>query len=306
MKHKPISNSLRACAFVALATLGSTASAQSLVTGSELNATVQTLSRLLQESREGAQQLESRVARVEQKLGIEVITPDENGVMAGSHKYVDLGIRLSDGTPVYWATENMGTFNTTATRFGRWYAWGALDGYTGGHMFDWSNYPFMQEGKEDLQYITKYTVDDQENQAIWYDAQRHFIGDGLTELLPDDDVVRQKWGGSWRMPTLEEMQLLIDQCDWTWVSIGSSAYGYRVTNRSDSSKRILLVAGGYWGGDEHQMATGSESVGYYWTSTLSSETYMAWSLFFQKGERYMDVMDRASGLFILPVCTPCK
>lgn len=287
---------------MAFATLGSTASAsaQSLVTGSELNATMQTIQSLLQANREGAQQLEARVARIEQKLGIEYVAPDENGVVPGEHAYIDLGVVREDGAHVYWATCNVGA--VTQSQAGRKFAWGDIRQVNmTTFSFEWPTYCFMQDGKEDVAYITKYTVDDHSDGAIWYDSQENFIGDGLVELVPADDAARQLWGGSWRIPTLEEASLLISQCDWEWTTMNASP-GYKVYNKSDHQKFIFLPAAGWKSGTDENLR---DEAGWYWTSSLTeSDTPYAWFLNFDSNNKYPDAWDRSTGLSIRPVCSP--
>lgn len=42
------------------------------------------------------------------------------------------------------------------------------------------------------------------------------------------DVARNKWGAGWRIPTPEEFQELVDNCEWEWKSI-NNRYGYKIT-----------------------------------------------------------------------------
>ena len=86
-------------------------------------------------------------------------------------------------------------------------------------------------------------------------------------------------GGSWRMPTKEEIQELIDNCSWEWMDI-NGIYGYRVIGLNGNF--IFLPAGGC------RFANGSKPLGmgesgYYWSKshTLSS-SYFARSLCFHK------------------------
>jgi hypothetical protein len=48
-------------------------------------------------------------------------------------------------------------------------------------------------------------------------------------LDPEDDVAHVKWGGSWRMPTIEEIQELKDNCTWSW-SVMNGVYGQKITS----------------------------------------------------------------------------
>ena len=74
------------------------------------------------------------------------------------------------------------------------------------------------------------------------------IVDYKTVLDPEDDAAHVNWQGAWRMPTKEEQDALRSQCTWTWTtmtnSLGKSVNGYKVSNKTDSSKYIFLPAAG--------------------------------------------------------------
>lgn len=78
------------------------------------------------------------------------------------------------------------------------------------------------------------------------------------------DIAHVTWGGDWRMPTNEEIQELIDNCTWTWVSEDGKT-GFTVTAK-DGSASIFLPATGYRKGTEE---SGSNE-GHYWSGSLSS------------------------------------
>lgn len=108
------------------------------------------------------------------------------------------------------------------------------------------------------------------------------VGDGTAEL--DEDVIkeyyggkkaqknisgtsrdyaRKKWGGSWRMPTRDEWQELIDKCDWKW---SDTNHAYLVTNRSNPANYIIIPCTGYRVGSKKYLYTDYSCE--YWTSTL--------------------------------------
>ena len=105
-------------------------------------------------------------------------------IVPGTHDYVDLG--LPSGT--LWATTNLGA--DAPEEYGFYYAWGETepkDDYT------WVTYKWMTEGYSDWTGINKYTFDDEQTGAVWYDVSGNFIGDGLTELLPEDDATTAEY-----------------------------------------------------------------------------------------------------------------
>ena len=92
------------------------------------------------------------------------------------------------------------------------------------------------------------------------------------------DVARAQWGSSWRLPTLTEIQELIDKCNWEWTTEGGHK-GYRVTGPNGNS--IFLPAAGYrYGSSVYDQG----SFGYYWSGTLDEgSSYDAFCLYFGGG-----------------------
>lgn len=133
------------------------------------------------------------------------------------HEYVDLG--LPSGTK--WATCNVGA--NTPEEYGDFYAWG------------------------ETETKSEYT---KENCVT--------CGESIDDISgnPNYDVARAKWGGSWRMPTKEEIIELIENCTWKWT-VQNNVSGYKVTGSNgnsiflpaivDSSDVILRWLGSYWG-----------------------------------------------------------
>ena len=80
-----------------------------------------------------------------------------------------------------------------------------------------------------------------------------------------DDVAHVKWGGKWRMPTLDELKELKENCDWEWFTL-NEINGYRVTGPNGNS--IFLPATGYRSGTDVDDSRGR--YGRYWSSTLNS------------------------------------
>ena len=77
------------------------------------------------------------------------------------------------------------------------------------------------------------------------------------------DAAKKKWGGTWRMPTADEFQELIDNCTWTWRTMQGGHDGYRVTSKKNGNL-IFLPAAGYRYGSPLNFAG---TYGHYWSST---------------------------------------
>ena len=85
----------------------------------------------------------------------------------------------------------------------------------------------------------------------------------------------------WRVPTKDEMNGLLANCDRTWTtaknSKGEDVAGYRFTSKADSSKSIFLPAAGF------DIGTGRSSAGtfgYYWSATVCSPAWSGYDLNF--------------------------
>lgn len=195
------------------------------------------------------------------------------------HEYVDLGLSVK------WATFNVGA--TSPWNYGAYYAWGEIETKT---YYSTSNYKLMTEKGDS---ITKYNT------------QSSFgIVDNKTTLDLEDDVAHVKWGGSWRMPTWEELDELCNNCIWSLTSINNIG-GYLVIGKKEgyTDHSIFLPIAGYY---EYGLCD-DVRYGYYWSSSLYLDypdyTYNAWFLRFGSGFHYSNSgRNRCIGLSVRPVC----
>ena len=112
---------------------------------------------------------------------------------------------------------------------------------------------------------------------------------------PDYDAAHVKWGGSWRLPTRDEMWELIDNCDWEW---DTKSKGYKVTSKKNGSYIFLPAAGYYLGKKLRQ----DGSCGTYWSSTPEEgNTYRTHRLFLDKNLHHVDCGPRNFGFTIRAV-----
>ncbi len=156
------------------------------------------------------------------------------------HEFVDLG--LPSGTK--WATCNVGA--TTPEGFGNYYAWAETEPNT---IYDWTTYKYCDGiGSRITKYATGYSYSQDP--------------DGLTDLEMSDDVARVDWGGSWRIPTEEEMTELINNCNWTWVTQNGIS-GYKVTSTVNGNSIFLPATGAK--GDGY---VSNQEYAYYWTNSI--------------------------------------
>ena len=88
------------------------------------------------------------------------------------------------------------------------------------------------------------------------------------------DVVHNKWGGTWRMPTKSEFVELKDKCDWEWFD-ENNIKGYIITGPNRNS--IFLPAGD----SKTEISYMDKNSGDYWSST-SNDDNSAFALSFGK------------------------
>ena len=148
-----------------------------------------------------------------------------------------------------WAKCNIGA--EKESDYGLYFAWGEVIGYkdaSSGKSFNWSDYKYCNGNSDTL---TKY------NSKSSYGTV-----DNLTTLEPSDDAATVNMGGSWRMPSKEEYNELLNNTTNTWTTI-NGVNGRLFTGNNGNT--LFLPASGLcsWG------SVGSiGSGGYYWSSSL--------------------------------------
>ena len=155
------------------------------------------------------------------------------------HKYVDLGLSVK------WATCNVGA--NSPEEYGGYYAWGETEEKSN---YSWDTYKWSYHGSPD--HMAKYCT--KKNGFVTEDYR--------TVLVSVDDVARVNWGGSWRMPTLNEIIELINNCTWEWRNY-NGVNGQLVTGPNGNS--IFLPAAGFCSDGD---ILGSDNC-FYWSATLS-------------------------------------
>lgn len=164
---------------------------------------------------------------------------------SSDHEYVDLG--LPSGT--LWATCNIGA--TKPEEFGDYFAWGETEPK---EVYDYLSYKYATTKGQFLESITKYNM-----------FENIGIIDSLSMLLPEDDVVTVKWGFDWRMPTTDEMNELVENCEYKWIEF-NGVYGAKFIGKN--GKSVFFPAAGF----RRNMNENSELIeGYYWSSSISLE-----------------------------------
>ncbi len=177
------------------------------------------------------------------------VSGTENG-----HEWVDLGLSVK------WATCNVGA--TKPEEYGNYYAWGEVEPK---EVYSRSTYKFMDSNINDWSGVNKYTIADGQTDGVWYDSEGNFIGDNKTVLDKEDDAAAVNMGGSWRMPTYDELEELKTKCTWTWTTL-NGVNGHNVEGPNGNAI-FLPAAGSRYDSDLYDAG----SYGAYWSSSLNTD-----------------------------------
>lgn len=145
---------------------------------------------------------------------------DANNGVVQGHECVDLGLSVN------WATCNMGA--NSPEEHGDYYAWG--------------------ETSTKSEYNS--------SNSVTYNKENFSSISGNSQY----DAARANWGGSWRIPTEEECQELIDKCKWIWT-VQKGQNGYEIIGPNGNS--IFLPVTGFRKDTESY----DSGEGHYWSST---------------------------------------
>lgn len=193
---------------------------------------------------------------------------EPTGPMAYGHEYVELGLSVK------WATCNVGANKPEA--YGDYFAWGETETKA---TYSKANYKWWDA--EEKTY-TKYF------KSLY----------GAPVLEKEDDVASVKWGGEWRMPTIQEFRELMDNCEHYYEEY-NGINGWRFVSKINGKSIFLPAAGDY------DPKLGSvNKFGSYATSTLSFRTDSFMQILFDASSLYY-IMDltayRSDGVSVRPV-----
>ena len=188
-------------------------------------------------------------------------SPEQDENTPAGLEVIDLG--LPSGT--LWASMNIGA--TKPEEKGDYYSWGETEIKS---FYNWSNYSYCNGTRETCKEIgsdiggTKY------------------------------DVAREKWGGSWRIPTIEDIDELCNNCLSQWITINGIT-GRQFTG--PNGKTVFFPAAGRrWEYD-----TILPSVGVYWSSTAGNDGATPTLLFGSGNSGGRGNDERARGILVRPV-----
>lgn len=204
--------------------------------------------------------------------------------MENGHEYVDLGLNVK------WATCNVGADKPEG--YGDYYAWGETEPKS---EYTWENYRFRISGDDFFKNIklSKYNTDIITG-----------VVDSLTTLEMIDDAAHVRWGGNWRMPTVDEFRELMDSCTWTWTTI-NGVNGYKVTSNMHgyTDRSIFLPAVGLGNANFNNR---QDDHGLYWSSSLRPSSPNSpncpYVISFASGGFSLGASAQFNGYPIRPVC----
>ena len=178
------------------------------------------------------------------------------------HEYVDLG--LPSGTK--WACCNVGA--DKPEDYGGHYAWDETEEKD---YYDESTYKYYQNNS----YVS--------------------LGSDISGT--EYDVAHVKWGGNWVMPTLDDINELLDNCRIVWTTL-NGVNGQRFTSNINNNSIFLPAAGYRLGGDLYIAG----SYGDYWSSTQRpGGSSSACDLYFGSGGAGWYYYSRYRGYSVRPV-----
>ena len=181
-----------------------------------------------------------------------------------------------------YATCNLGA--NSPEDLGDYFAWGELEPKS---KYDTVNY--------------LYSVED--NYKYGQEGDCPKLDPTIKKVLDlQDDVANLRMGGSWRIPSLEDIAELHNRCSWKWTTL-KGVRGYLIKSMVEgySDQSIFLPAAGFV---LHGETVNVEKAGYYWTSALYNQNALhAIATVFDRQIliKYLP-NPRYAGLTIRPVC----
>ena len=122
--------------------------------------------------------------------------------------------------------------------------------------------------------------------------------DGITKLVPSDDVANVNCGSEWHMPSKTQLDELRTNCTWNRAT-KNGVNGYLVRSNK-TQKGVFLPVAGY---RDDTMLKNAGSIGYYWSYSLdTSFPCDSYELLFKYDVIKTIAMRRYYGESVRPVC----
>jgi hypothetical protein len=175
-----------------------------------------------------------------------------------------IDLELPSGTK--WACCNVGA--NAPEQYGNYYAWGETQPKS---VYNWDTY-------------------------LYYNDNTGYVNIGSDIAGTNYDAATANWGAPWRMPSLTQIQELINNTTSTRTT-QNGVWGRKFTGSNGGT--IFLPAAGYrWDGELRSAGSG----GGYWSSTLhEGGSSSAYYLHFGSGSAYWNYYSHFSGRSVRPV-----
>lgn len=201
---------------------------------------------------------------------------------------VDLGLSVK------WASFNLGASKPEDVGYYYQYA-GTRDVSDTSIDLQWSNCPHHIGSNNETGW-TKY---------CHLDSPSYWSGkgspDNKTVLEPEDDAAYVVLGGKWRIPTIEEFEELIENCDAKWDTL-NGVKGIWFTSKKEgyTDKKIFLPISGY----RFESGFWDKNYGFYRSSSLHPNTPCSTDiLYFHDASVTTILQNRYHGQPVRPVFT---
>ena len=132
-------------------------------------------------------------------------------------------------------------------------------------------------------------------------SREYTYGDSIYEgtenpLASTADTATQVMGSGWRMPTQTELQELINNTNYEWVTNfnGSGVNGGKFTSKTNPNAYVFFPAAGYY---NNGSLYDKGSVGCVWSSTPGGSS-LAYGLYFLSGSKGVDNRYRYCGFSV--------
>ena len=184
---------------------------------------------------------------------------------------VTSGDAIDLGLSVKWASCNVGA--ESPEDYGDYFAWGETE--------------------------TKYHYLENNSDTYWLSFSQlksNGVIDSDGNLTAAYDAAMVNWGKDWRMPTSNEVNELINNCTWEWIT-QNGVNGFKVTGSNGNS--IFLPAAGW---RYNTSLNDAGSYGYYWSASHPNNVSgRAYYLYFNSGYCYLDYNGIYKGRTVRPV-----
>lgn len=190
------------------------------------------------------------------------------------HEYVDLGLSVN------WANCNVGS--NSPEEIGDYFAWGETYSKSCYNKMTY-RYSGGKEGIfESLMDYTKYLG--KENQLNPNDVK----------LEDNDDVAYFLWGAKWRMPTMNEVEELVNNCKWEFGEFKSTK-GCWAISKINGNKIFFPLAGYVY----EDRVTDVGASGKYWASELRSDMcFEAYQLYISFSDNLAEMNKNKTSVFL--------